>query len=101
MVDPINPPNVSRLRPVDASSPMQGNTPASTRQVQASDAVTDTVDSHRDISVAIERLSKLEPPMDAARIALVKAEILEGSYPLDSQRLADSLFRDIGTMMDD
>ncbi|MCH2076584.1 MAG: flagellar biosynthesis anti-sigma factor FlgM [Rhodobacteraceae bacterium] len=98
MVDPINISNLSRLRPTDTAASRTGGAAASPAEVKSPTPAADTVALTNDMAVAIERLSDLEPPMDAARLAIVKAQILEGAYPLDSQKLAETFFRDIGAM---
>lgn len=103
MVDPINSANVSRLRPADAASPRPSDGPARSQGGAAATTpvpAADTVALSDGVAVAIERLSQLEPPLDAARVARAKAAILSGAYPLDSQRIAESFFRDVGSLGD-
>lgn len=47
----------------------------------------------------VKTLAANEPPFDAANVIRIKQAISEGRYPLDHQRITDSIFQDYSALM--
>ena len=46
-----------------------------------------------------ERLADAGPPFDAARVTRIKQAVADGQYPVDAQRITDSIFQDYSALM--
>ena len=99
MVDPINSSNVAKLRPQTVQTDGTAGAPARAQTGQAVSAV-DQVRLSDAASVKMtEQLAEAGPPFDAARVSRIKQAVAEGQYPVDAQRITDSIFQDYSALM--
>lgn len=99
MVDQINSSNGAKLRLQSVQtggSTVGKNAAAGTGAVKA-------VDTSRFSDTAsvemIKTLASNGPPFDAENVSRIKQAISEGRYPLDPQRITDSIFQDYSALM--
>lgn len=101
MVDPINSSNVAKLRPQTVQTDGTAGAPARAQSGQPVSAV-DQVRLSDAASVKMaERLADAGPPFDAdaARVSRIRQAVAEGQYPVDAQRITDSIFQDYSALM--
>jgi negative regulator of flagellin synthesis FlgM len=98
MVDQVNSSNSAKLR---LQSVQSGGTTVG-KNAAAHGGAVKAVDTARFSDTAsvdmIRTLASNGPPFDAENVIRIKQAISEGRYPLDPQRIADSIFQDYSAM---
>jgi|SRR6056297_1821901 len=99
MVDPINTSNGAKLRlqPVQTDGPAAA--PGQAQPGQPVSAVDQVHLSDTASARMTERLADTGPPFDAARVSRIKQAVADGQYPVDPQRITDSIFQDYSALM--
>lgn len=98
MVDSVNSSSAARLRLLTPQAEATGANNGA-QQGQPVNAV-DQVRLSESASVKMaERLTETGPPFDAERVDRIRQAVAEGRYPIDAQRLTDSLFQDYNALM--
>jgi len=99
MVDPINISNPARLRP----NPVQPEGSATAHVASPSGQPVESIDQVRLSDTAsikmAERLTEAGPPLDTERVTRLKQAVADGHYPVDAQRITDSIFQDYSALM--
>lgn len=99
MVDPVLPSNIAKLRLTSGPSerPLReaSAAPTSDQPVKATDGV--NLSDAASMKLATE-LTQKGPPLDAEKVNRIKDAVAQGSYPLDFQRLSESIFQDYSAM---
>jgi negative regulator of flagellin synthesis FlgM len=99
MVDSVNSSNSAKLRLQSVQtggSTVGKNASASMGNVKAID---NTRLSDQASVQMIKTLAENGPPFDAANVNRIKQALSEGNYPVDPQRITDSIFQDYSAMM--
>ncbi|MFO7771116.1 MAG: flagellar biosynthesis anti-sigma factor FlgM [Roseovarius gahaiensis] len=99
MVDSVNSTNGAKLR---LQSVQTGGTTVG-KDTAASSGNVKAVDNARLSDQAsvqmIKTLAENGPPFDAENVTRIKQALSEGRYPVDSQRITDSIFQDYNALM--
>ena len=97
MVDSISSSNAAKLR-IQAPQPdgTAGAPAPSGKPVTAIDEV--RLSDTATVKTAA-RLAEAGPPFDAGRVERIKQAVADGNYPVDSQRITESIFQDYNALM--
>lgn len=99
MVDSVNSSHAARQRLMPISTESAPGGASGARAHQPLSAV-DSVKLSTSASLGmIERMVDQGPPFDADRVTRIKDAVASGRYPVDAQRIADSIFQDYSAMM--
>jgi len=99
MVDSVNSSNSAKLRlqSVQTGGTTVGkNAPASMDNIKAVD---NTRLSDQASVQMIKTLAQSGPPFDVENVSRIKQALSEGNYPVDPQRITDSIFQDYSALM--
>jgi negative regulator of flagellin synthesis FlgM len=99
MVDPINTSNAARMRLQTVQTDGTAGAPGAAQQGQPVSAVDQVHLSDTASTRITERLAENGPPFDAARVSRIREALAEGQYPVDPQRITDSIFQDYSALM--
>lgn len=99
MVDQVNSSNGAKLR---LQSVQTGGTTVGQNAATNAGAVKAIDTARLSDSASVEMIKTLAsngPPFDADNVVRIKQAISEGRYPLDPQRITDSIFQDYSALM--
>ena len=87
MIDPLNGSPAARLAPASSHSPTASSAP-----VTAIGVIAPAAAELSPLATAAKALAAA-PPVDAARVANVRAALASGSYAVDPHAIADAMLR--------
>lgn len=99
MVDSVNSSNGAKLRLQSVQTggtKIGSNAAANTGAIRAVDTARLSDSASVDM---VKTLAANGPPFDAENVIRIKQAISEGRYPLDPQRITDSIFQDYSALM--
>ena len=99
MVDQVNSSNGAKLR---LQSVQTGGTTVGQNAATNTGAVKAIHTARLSDAASVEMIKTLAsngPPFDADNVVRIKQAISEGRYPLDPQRITDSIFQDYSALM--
>lgn len=100
MVDSVQPSNISKLRLMSGPSE---NTQKASPSKQGGDQPLKAIDGVKLSDTASMKLATeltlKGPPLDVEKVTRIKDAVAQGSYPVDFQRLSETIFQDYSAMM--
>lgn len=99
MVDSVNSSNSAKLR---LQSVQTGGIKVGSNAASTAGAIRSVDNVRMSDSASVDMIKALganEPPFDAENVTRIKQAISEGRYPIDPQRITDSIFQDYSALM--